>query len=110
MVESRPEGLGVNEIHWQVHLYYFAATFTRATSAHVASSVRGERDQRASVVMCTRLRTSVFRMRLMGKLGDIEEAQNVAEQSGQLEFLDTAKPRSHYFWRRSRLVSQKSPL
>jgi len=45
----------------------------------------------------------------MGKLGDIEEAQNVAEQSGQLEFLDTAKPRSHYFWRRSRPVSQKSP-
>ena len=39
-----------------------------------------------------------------GKLGDIEEAQNVAAQSGQLEsigpFLDTAKPRSHDFWRK----------
>ena len=104
MVESRPEGLGFNEIHRQVHLYYFAATFTRATSAHVASSVRGERDQRASVVMCTRSRTSVFRMCLMGNLGAVEQAQNVAEQSGQLEnigsFLDTAKPRSQDFWRK----------
>jgi hypothetical protein len=38
-----------------------------------------------------------------GRLGDIEEVQNLAEQSGQLEsigpFLDTAKPRAHDFWR-----------
>jgi len=40
----------------------------------------------------------------MGNLGAVEQAQNVAEQSGQLEnigsFLDTAKPRSQDFWRK----------